>query len=121
MLRVGMEFYFLGSEIFQCSTEPHGSRTNKNYSMTLQNLSLLTSGYQIINLKVHKSVELLTFYKPAFLEKCVNNRKLGKRKTSLKPSHLKITGYISSCLIFMSKFCLLYRFYYIVCKFIYLT
>lgn len=89
--------------------------------MILQSLSLLTSGYQIINLKVHKSVELLTSYMAAFLEKCVNNRKLRKIKISPKPRYLKITGYIPSCLKFMSTFYFLYRFYYIICKFIYLT
>ena len=29
ILKVGMESFFLGSEIFQCSTEPHGTAKNK--------------------------------------------------------------------------------------------
>ena len=121
ILKVGMESFFIGSEIFQCSTKPHGAVKNKKLHHDFESLCLLTSGYQISNLKVHKSVVLLTSYMAAFLEKCVNNRKPRKIKISLKPRYLKITGYISSCLKFMSTFCFLYRFYYTICKFIYLT
>lgn len=31
MLEIGMEFCLLGSEIFQCSTESHGSKKNKKF------------------------------------------------------------------------------------------
>lgn len=71
MRKVAMEFCFLDIEIFQCSTEPHQSKKNKkNCSIILQSLNLLTSGYQIINLKDHKSVELPTSYLALFKEMC---------------------------------------------------
>lgn len=94
-----------------------GVKRIKNSNRIFQRLSLLPSGHPIINLKVHKSVKLLTSYMADFLEKCVNNRKLEKSKNITQTKQLK-KNYVFSSLMFMSK---VLPFLYYTQKFIYLT